>query len=239
MPAGTLYITGEPEADRLLNTDPLALVLGMLLDQQIPMEWAFKGPSVLLERAGGRLDATALAAMGEDAVVALFVAKPALHRFPASMGKRAYEVCAHIAETYGGDTAAIWRGIDDAGEVFRRIRAMPGYGEEKAQILLAILAKRLGVRPAGWEAKAGRFGDDTPRSVADIDSPEALAKVREYKKAMKAAKRDKQGEPLKGSAVTTAAGAKKATAKTATATKAAANKATATKATAKKVAGRG
>ena len=189
---GTLAVTGDADADRLLNTDPLALVLGMLLDQQVPMEWAFTGPYRLRERLGGDLDAEKIAAMEPDAFVALVKGPPALHRFPGSMGKRMQDCCRFIAEHYDGDAETIWRGADDGRELLDRVRALPGYGDEKAKIFVAILAKRFGVRPAGWEQAATPFSDATPRSVADITSAETLAQVREWKKAMKAKGKSKQ-----------------------------------------------
>jgi uncharacterized HhH-GPD family protein len=184
-------VTGDPDADRLLVTDPLALLIGMLLDQQVPMEWAFRGPATLRDRLGGTLDASAIAAMGSEDVVAVFSAKPALHRFPAAMGARAHALCAHVVAEYGGDAGAIWRGVHDPAVLLARIRALPGFGEEKAKIFLAILGKRLKVAPAGWEELAAPFSDDTPRSVADIDSPAALGRVREWKRAQKAAGKSK------------------------------------------------
>jgi uncharacterized HhH-GPD family protein len=192
---GTLYITGDAAADRLLNTDGTALLCGMLLDQQVPMEWAFKGPAALKARLG-HLDATKIAAMDREELVAVFCEKPALHRFPASMGRRAYDLCVHLTEYYRGRGENVWRGVSRGDQLFGRLRALPGFGDEKAKIFLALLAKRFGVRPAGWEEAAGPFADMTPRSVADIDSPDAFAKVREWKKAAKAAKRDKQDRPL-------------------------------------------
>jgi uncharacterized HhH-GPD family protein len=192
---GTLYITGDPAADELLNTDPLALLIGMLLDQQVPMEWAFRGPASLKERLGG-LDAAKIAAMTEEEVIAAFVAKPALHRYPANMARRTHELCRHLVDHYDGDAAAVWRGAATGEELFDRLHALPGYGREKAQIFVAILAKRMGVAPPGWQEAAGPFADAEPRSVADIDSPAALEKVREWKRAMKAAKKDKQGRDL-------------------------------------------
>jgi uncharacterized HhH-GPD family protein len=188
---GTLRVTGLDEADALLNDDPLALLLGMLLDQQVPMEWAFRGPYTLRERLGA-LDVAAIVAAGPDALDEAFRAKPALHRYPSSMAKRAYELCAFIAANYSGDPQAIWVEARDAGDLFARIRALPGYGDEKAKIFLALLAKRFGVRPAGWEAFAGAFADGSPRSVADIDGPDALAQVRAWKKQQKAQKKSKQ-----------------------------------------------
>jgi len=185
MPAPAIRVTGIDSADALVSSDPLALLIGMLLDQQIPMEWAFKGPATLAERLGG-LDAAAIAAMDPDEFAAVFSAKPALHRFPGSMAKRTQELCRHVTDVWGGDAGAIWADVDDAGELMARVRALPGYGDEKSRILVAMLAKRLGVRPAGWERATAPFSDDTPRSVADIDSPESLARVREWKKAQKA-----------------------------------------------------
>jgi uncharacterized HhH-GPD family protein len=193
---GSMFITGDAAADALLNSEPLAALLGMLLDQQIPMEWAFKGPSVLKERMGGRLDATEIAALGPDRVAELFSEKPALHRFPGSMGKRAWELCQHLTEHYDGDAAKVWKGVKSGQVLYERLHALPGFGEEKAKIFLAVLAKRFGVQPAGWQEAAGKFGDDVPRSVADVSDPQSLAKVREWKKAQKAAKKDKQDRAL-------------------------------------------
>ncbi len=185
MATKTFPVTGVPEADRLLVDDPFALLVGMLLDQQVPMEWAFRGPYTLQQRLGG-LDPTAIAAMDPSALEAVFKEKPALHRYPGSMAKRTHDLAVHIVENYDGDASRIWKGTRDPAVVFDRIRALPGYGEEKARIFLAILGKRLGRAPKGWEAYAGPFGDPTPRSVADIDSAESLARVREWKKAQKA-----------------------------------------------------
>ena len=185
MAAPSIPVTGIPEADRLLVTDPLALLIGMLLDQQVPMEWAFKGPLTLQERLGG-LDAGAIAAMDPEALVEVFCAKPALHRYPAVMARRTHELCQFLVEHYDGDAAKVWKGVRSGDELYRRLHELPGYGEEKAKIFLAILAKRLGKTPSGWEDAAAPFSDDVPRSVADISSPEALLKVREFKKAQKA-----------------------------------------------------
>jgi uncharacterized HhH-GPD family protein len=185
MSAPAIRVTGIDSADELVSSDPLALLIGMLLDQQIPMERAFKGPATLAERLGG-LDAGAIAAMDPDEFAAVFSTKPALHRFPGSMAKRTQELCRHVTDEWGGDAGAIWADVDDADELMARVRALPGYGDEKSRILVAMLAKRLGVRPAGWEEATAPFSDATPRSVADIDSPESLARVREWKKAQKA-----------------------------------------------------
>jgi uncharacterized HhH-GPD family protein len=181
-----LPVTGDPEADELLVTNPFALLVGMLLDQQVPMEWAFKGPHTLKQRLGGELDAGKIAAMDPDEFEGLFKQKPALHRFPGSMGKRTYALAQAVTGDYEGDAATIWRTADSGQELYERLRALPGYGEEKAKIFMAILAKRLDVRLAGWEEVASPFSDDTPRSVADIDSDEALLRVRAFKKEMKA-----------------------------------------------------
>jgi uncharacterized HhH-GPD family protein len=185
MAAKTLPVTGDPEADQLLVDDPFALLIGMLLDQQVPMEWAFKGPSTLKERLGGRLDPAQVAAMDPDEVEAVFREKPALHRYPASMGKRTHSLAQFLVDEYHGDAAAVWTGAESGADLRKRLRALPGYGDEKSKIFIAILAKRLGTAPDGWEEAAAPFSDATPRSVADIDSAEALQKVREFKKAQK------------------------------------------------------
>ena len=188
----TLAVTGDADADRLLVEEPLALVIGMLLDQQVPMEWAFRGPMTLKARLGGRLDAREIAAMPEDAFVAVCSAKPAIHRFPGSMGKRTHALCRTLVDEYDGDAAAIWTGAKTGAELLARVQALPGFGEEKAKIFTALLAKRFGVQPRGWKQVTVPFSDSVPRSVADIDSPESLARVREWKKAQKAAGKSKQ-----------------------------------------------
>ena len=193
--AGKLYITGDPEADGLLNTDGTALLIGMLLDQQVPMEWAFHGPATLRARLG-HLDAMTIAAMDRDEFVAVCCQKPAIHRFPGAMGKRIHDVCTVVANEYGGKAERIWADVPDGAELLRRLHALPGYGDEKSRIFVAILAKTQGVAPPGWQDAAGKFGDDSPRSVADIDGPESLAKVRAWKQAQKAARQDKQDRPV-------------------------------------------
>lgn len=187
----TFPITGNPDDDQLLIDDALALVLGMLLDQQVPMAWAFRGPARLRERLDGRLDAAEIAAMGPDAVADLFSRKPALHRFPGSMGKRAQALCEHLVEHHHGDAADVWEGAADARDLSLRVNALPGFGEEKSMIFIALLGKRFGRAPDGWEAVAGPFADDQPRSVADIGSEADLLDVRAWKKAKKAAGRQK------------------------------------------------
>ena len=186
----TFPVTGDAEADQLLVDDPLALLIGMLLDQQVPMEWAFKGPATLKARLG-RLDAQEVAAMSPDAIDAVFREKPAVHRFPSAMAKRTHALCQHLVDEYGGDAAAIWQRTEDPQVVFDRLRALPGYGDEKAKIFLAILGKRFGEAPAGGAPLAGPFGDVEPRSVADIDSREAFQQVRAWKKAQKAKGKEK------------------------------------------------
>jgi uncharacterized HhH-GPD family protein len=185
MSRADIPVTGDPDADRLLAENPLALLIGMLLDQQVPMEWAFKGPATLQTRLGG-LNAARIADLPPDELDAVFRAKPAVHRFPSAMAKRTHAVARVIVDEYGGDAATIWRDVPTGAELFERLRALPGFGDEKAKIFLALLAKRLGVRPAGWEAAAAPFSDSTPRSVADIDSPETVARVRDWKRTQKA-----------------------------------------------------
>ena len=185
MPAVSLPVTGNAEANKLLVDDPLALIIGMLLDQQVPMEWAFGGPHRLKQRLGA-LDAKAIADTDVDDVERAFKEKPALHRFPGSMARRTQDMCRHLVEHHGGDPTAIWADGVPADEVLARLKALPGFGDEKSRIFLALLAKRFGIRPAGWETAAAPYSDGEHRSVADIDSAGALEKVRQFKKAMKA-----------------------------------------------------
>lgn len=192
---GTLYITGKPESDAFLNANGTALLIGMLLDQQVPMEWAFNGPWTLKDRLG-HLDAKKIAAMDPDEFLALCLEKPAIHRFPKAMALRIQGMCAVIAEKYKNKGENMWNDVDDATVLFERLRELPGFGEEKAQIFVALLAKRFDVTPTGWKKAAGVFSDKNPRTVADITSPESLLKVRAWKKAEKAADRDKQSRPM-------------------------------------------
>lgn len=168
--SGTLFITGDTAADKLLNANGTALLIGMLLDQQVPMEWAFKGPFTLKQRLG-HLDTRKIAAMDQESFVELCCEKPAIHRFPASMARRIHELCAILAASYGGKGENMWADVKTGAELFERLRTLPGFGEEKAQIFVALLGKRMGVRPRGWKEAAGVFGDHEPRTVADIDSP--------------------------------------------------------------------
>ena len=182
-----LWLTGDADADALLASEPLALLIGMVLDQQVPMERAFKAPFDLKERLGGSLDPAAIAAMAPEELAAVFAAKPALHRFPKSMAGRVQEVCGAVVDTYGGDASAIWTSASTGDELLANVKALPGFGDQKARIFVALLGKQFAVRPDGWAAAAGAYGEPgSYRSVADIDSPEALAKVRQTKQAMKA-----------------------------------------------------
>lgn len=190
MATPALRVTGDDDADRLLSEDPLALLIGMLLDQQVPMEWAFRGPLRLRERLGA-LDAAGIVALGPGELETVFRQPPALHRFPGAMAKRTHALCRHLVEHYQGQPARVWADVGDARALLGRLRDLPGYGDEKARVFLAVLAKRFGVRPAGWREAAGRFSDDAPRSVADVDSPEALQRVRAFKRAQRAHGRGK------------------------------------------------
>lgn len=183
-----LALAQNDEADALLATDPLALLIGMVLDQQVPLEWAFRGPYELVQRLGKPLHASELAAMDEDALVTVFCERPALHRYPAAMARRVHELCRLIVDQYDGDAASIWSTTPDGAELYRRVKALPGFGEMKAKIFVALLAKQFGVTPAGWEKAAGEFGKTgTYLSVADIVDAASLNKVRDYKAEKKAA----------------------------------------------------
>ncbi len=187
-----LHITGDAAADRLLTDDPLALLIGMLLDQQVAMETAFAGPLKIQERVGA-LDAATIAGYDPESFTEAFKKTPAVHRFPGSMAGRVQSLCEAIQEDWGGDAAAIWtRDEPDGATVLRRLKALPGFGEQKARIFLALLGKQYGYTGAGWREAAGAYGDEgSYRSVADITSPESLTKVREYKREMKAAAKAK------------------------------------------------
>ncbi|MDA5285296.1 HhH-GPD-type base excision DNA repair protein [Streptomyces sp. NPDC054904] len=189
----TIRLAQQPEADALLGRSPLAALTGMLLDQQVPMEWAFSGPWTIARRLGADdLDAHAIAAHDPDAFAALLSQKPAVHRYPGSMAKRIQQLCAYLVEHYDGDAAAVWADAATGQELLERLKALPGFGEQKAQIFLALLGKRYGVRPKGWREAAGGYGPaNIHRSAADITGPESLAKVRAYKQEMKAAAKAK------------------------------------------------
>jgi uncharacterized HhH-GPD family protein len=186
-PVTTLRIAQDHAADALLDESPLALLLGMALDQQIPMEKAFRGPAVLQERLG-HLDAARIAELPDEAFAAVMAQPPAVHRFPGSMAKRLQDLCQHLVEHHDGRAEAVWEDVDEGAELLRRLQALPGFGKQKAQIFLALLGKQRGVQPAGWREAAGAYGEDGAlRSVADVVSPETLAEVRAYKQSVKAA----------------------------------------------------
>ena len=187
-----LHLSQDPDADALLSRDPLALLLGMLLDQQIPMEKAFAGPRVLLDRMG-RLDAATIASYEPEAFAALVGQTPAVHRFPGSMAKRLQDLCRTLVEQYDGRAEAVWADAPDGKELLRRLEALPGFGKQKAQIFLALLGKQLGVQPQGWREAAGAYGEDGAlKSVADVTGPETLQQVRAYKQSVKAAAKAKK-----------------------------------------------
>ncbi|WP_129308163.1 HhH-GPD-type base excision DNA repair protein [Streptomyces sp. L2] len=185
----TLHLAQDPDADALLGRSPLAALVGMLLDQQVPMEWAFKGPATIARRLGADdLDAHEIAGHEPEAFAALLAEKPAVHRYPGSMAKRIQQLCQYLVEHYDGDAEGVWRGAGSGTELLRRLEELPGFGKQKAQIFLALLGKQLGVRPQGWREAAGAYGEAKSfRSVADITGPESLARVRAHKQEMKAA----------------------------------------------------
>jgi uncharacterized HhH-GPD family protein len=183
-----LHIAQDQDSDRLVSENPLALLIAMVLDQQIPLERAFSSPLDLKNRLGGRLDPEEIAGMDPDKLAAVFSARPALHRFPAANAKRVQELCRLVVDEYGGRAAAVWEDAADGADLLRRVRALPGFGEQKARIFVGLLGKQLGVQPPGWEDAAGRFGaPGTYFSVADIVDAESLTRVRAYKAQLKAA----------------------------------------------------
>ncbi|MBL7498420.1 Fe-S cluster assembly protein HesB [Frankia sp. CNm7] len=183
-----LHLSQIDDADELLTNDPLALLIGMVLDQQIPLERAFAAPLELTRRLGRSLDVAELAAFDPDALVAVFSQVPALHRFPGSMAKRVQALCQLIVDRYDGDAAAVWTSAADGRQLLRQVGALPGFGQQKAKIFVALLGKQLGVTPPGWREVSEPFGEEgSLRSVADITSPETRIQVRDFKKAMKAA----------------------------------------------------
>jgi uncharacterized HhH-GPD family protein len=185
----TLRLAQDPDADELLARDPLALVMGMLLDQQFPLEWAFRAPWRLAQRMERtRLDAAELADWDPEACGKLMAGPPALHRYPAAMAVRVQALCRLVVDDYGGDASAIWRTAGSGKELLARLRALPGFGEQKARIFVALLGKQLGVRPEGWREVAGPYGEDgSRRSAADVTDADTLAEVRAFKQAAKRA----------------------------------------------------
>jgi uncharacterized HhH-GPD family protein len=183
----TLHLTGNPEADEVISRDPLALLIGMVLDQQVTMEKAFWAPSELARRLGGPLNASAIASMDPEKFATLFKEKPALHRFPGSMASRVQEVCRIVAEDYAGKADLLWKDLPDGPALVKRLTTLPGFGQQKARIFAALLGKQLGVQPTGWRAAVTPFGRaGTHLSLADITDAASLAKVRAHKQAMKA-----------------------------------------------------
>jgi uncharacterized HhH-GPD family protein len=174
--------TSDADANALLESNPLALMIGMLLDQQVPMEWAFSAPKLLAERLGGSLDASAIAAMDPAELDAVFRAKPALHRYPGSMAKRTHALCQYLVEHYDGRADGVWAGVQSGDELLARVMALPGFGKDKSRIFVGLLGKRLGVRPPGWEEVAADWA-----SIADVDRYERVLEIREKKRAHKAA----------------------------------------------------
>jgi uncharacterized HhH-GPD family protein len=193
----SLWLTGDPEADALLSSDDNALLMGMVLDQQVPMEKAFSGPLVIGQRMGGRLDVTKIASMSEDEFIELCSQRPAIHRFPAAMARRIRQVCQVLTEDYDGQATNLWKDARSGDEVRANLSRLPGFGPDKAAIFTAVLGKLRGITPEGWRTAAGYYGEpDTFRSVADIVDYDSLQKVRETKKSVKAAKKaSSDGDP--------------------------------------------
>jgi uncharacterized HhH-GPD family protein len=184
----TFNLPIDADANKLLSTDPLALLIGMVLDQQVPLEKAFSSPHVLAQRLGHAPTAVELAEFDPDALIAIFAKPPALHRFPKAMAARVQEVCRALVENYDGEAANLWADVADGTELLKRVASLPGFGKQKSQIFVALLGKQYGVEPAGWREAAGAYGDvGSFKSVADIVDGESLGKVRAYKKEMKAA----------------------------------------------------
>ena len=190
-----LTLAQDADADAVLSANPLALLIGMLLDQQFPMERAFASPALLTERLGGPLTAAGIAEYDTEALVAAFTGPPALHRYPRSMAERVQALCRTIVADWGGEVERLWSDATDGRTVLANLQSLPGFGKQKAQIFTALLGKQCGVRPEGWREAAGSYGDDgSRRSIADVVDPVTLGEVREFKqaqkKAAKAAKAD-------------------------------------------------
>ena len=184
-----ISITGDAEADQVLSSEPFGLLVGMLLDQQFPMERAFGAPRLLADRLGvDTLDAAQLAAMDPDELTRVFQGPPALHRYPGSMAGRTQELCRLLVERYDGRAENVWADAPDGKTLLRRLKELPGFGAQKASIFLALLGKQYGVTPSGWREAAGAYGEDgARRSVADITGPDSLVEVRRFKQEQKAA----------------------------------------------------
>ena len=189
MATPTLRLAQDDDADRMLSRDPLALLIGMLLDQQFPMERAFTSPWLLAQRLGReRLDAAELAGWDPDAFAKVMAGPPALHRYPGAMAGRVQALCVHVVAAYGGDASALWGTAATGAELLKRVRALPGFGEQKSRIFVALLGKQLGVHPEGWREAAGAYGlEGSHRSVADVSDAASLARVRAFKQEAKRA----------------------------------------------------
>ena len=184
----TIWMPVEPEASELLTRSPLALLIAMLLDQQVPLERAFSAPLDLVRRLGHEPTAAELAEFDPDALAVIFSERPALHRYPRAMAARVQDLARLIVEQYDGEASRVWESAESGAELLKRVSALPGFGAQKAQILVALLGKQLGVRPDGWQQAAGSFGaEGSHYSVADITDEESLGQVRSYKQALKAA----------------------------------------------------
>src|ERR1700683_2178236 len=218
-----LYLSGNAEADRLLSQDPLALLIGLVLDQQVPLEWAFAAPEELRQRLGGKLDARSIARMDPEDLVKIFLDRPALHRYPASMARRVHDLSRLLVESYDGKAENVWSGDVDAAELLKRLKKLPGFGDQKARIFLSFLGKQLGVRPDGWVDKSTPYGEPQSfRSIADIVDGQSLERVRLTKQQAKQAARagskkaatTKTGPSAKAGSTVKAAKVTKATAVT-------------------------
>ena len=184
----TISMPVEPEANELLSRSPLALLIGMLLDQQVSLERAFSAPLDLVRRLGHEPTAAELAEFDPAALAAIFSERPALHRYPRAMAARVQDLARLIVDGYDGDAAQVWLSATTGAELLKRVAALPGFGAQKSQIFVALLGKQLGVRPEGWREAAGRFGaEGSHLSVADITDADSLAQVRSYKQELKAA----------------------------------------------------
>jgi uncharacterized HhH-GPD family protein len=181
-----IHITGDEAADQVLTDSPFALVVGMMLDQQYPMEHAFRGPAKVLDRFGS-IEPAAIAAADPEEFAALCSTPPAIHRFPGSMSARLQELARLVVDQYDGDAARLWTEATSGKDLLKRVLELPGFGKQKAQIFVSLLAKQLGVRPEGWESVVGDYALDGYRSVADVTDPASLQKVRDFKKEKKAA----------------------------------------------------
>lgn len=181
-----IQITGDSTADQILSEDPFALLVGMMLDQQYPMEQAFRGPAKIVDRFGS-LAPAAIAQADPEEFAAMAAVTPAIHRFPGSMAGRLQELARIVVDDYDGDAARLWQEAADGRDLLKRIQALPGFGKQKAQIFVALLAKQVGVRPEGWESVVGDYALEGHRSVADVTDEASLQKVRDFKKQKKAA----------------------------------------------------